>query len=126
MAWVQSLAPELLHAAGKAKKKGKGEPNFFFHFWTLLQHVEFPGQESDLSHSQDLSHSWGNTGSLTHQARIDPAFQCSQDPTNPTAPQWELQILFYFSFFFFFGLFPFLGLCLRHMEIPRLGVELEL
>ena len=34
-----------------------------------------------------------------------------------------------FFFFFFFGLFvflPFLGLFLWHMEVPRLGVELEL
>ena len=32
-------------------------------------------------------------------------------------------ILFYFGFFFFL---VYLGLHLRHMEVPRLGVELEL
>ena len=36
-----------------------------------------------------------------------------------------LSLWFFKIFFFFFGLF-FLGLHLRHMEIPRLGVELEL
>ena len=29
-------------------------------------------------------------------------------------------------FFFFFFFFVFLGPCLRHMEVPRLGVKLEL
>ena len=33
--------------------------------------------------------------------------------------------IFFFSFFFFL-FFCFLGLHLRHMEVPRLGVELEL
>ena len=33
------------------------------------------------------------------------------------------RILFYF--FFFFGLFVFLGLHPWHMEVPRLGVQLE-
>ena len=36
---------------------------------------------------------------------------------------------FYFSFYLFFIFFvflPFLGLLLRHVELPRLGVELEL
>ena len=31
----------------------------------------------------------------------------------------------FFFFFFFLVFFPFLGLLLRHMEVPRLGVELE-
>ena len=31
-----------------------------------------------------------------------------------------------FSFFFFFCLLAFLGLLLRHMEVPRLGVKSEL
>ena len=29
-------------------------------------------------------------------------------------------------FFFFFVFLPFLGLYLQHMEVPRLGVQLEL
>ena len=29
-------------------------------------------------------------------------------------------------FFFFFVFLPFLGLLLRHMEVPRLGVESQL
>ena len=33
---------------------------------------------------------------------------------------------FYLSFFFFFFFFFFLGLHLQHVEVPRLGVELEL
>ena len=35
-------------------------------------------------------------------------------------------IIFFFFFFFFFLVFWFLGLNLRHMEVPRLGVESEL
>ena len=55
--------------------------------------MEFPGQGSDLSRSFSLSHSGGNTGSLTHCTGlgIEPAFRCSQDATNHTALQRELQ-----------------------------------
>ena len=34
-------------------------------------------------------------------------------------------VIFFFSFWLF-GLLAFLGLHLRHVEVPRLGVELEL
>ena len=52
----------------------------------------FPGQGSDPSCSHDLSHSFGNVGSLIHCAGlgIEPATQHSQDATNPAAPQQEL------------------------------------
>ena len=40
--------------------------------------------------------------------------------------QLEHQGLSPFFFFFFFFFWSFLGLHLRHMEIPRRGVELEL
>ena len=61
-----------------------------FHFWP---HMEPLGQGSDLSHSPDLSHSHGNTGSLTHCAGpgIKSASQRSQDAPDPVAPQLELQ-----------------------------------
>ena len=39
---------------------------------------------------------------------------CSLDPLD--------EFLFFFFFFFFF----FFGLPLRHLEVPRLGVEIEL
>ena len=35
-------------------------------------------------------------------------------------------VLFFFFFFFFFFAFRFLGLYVQHMEVPRLGKELEL
>ena len=38
---------------------------------------------------------------------------------------WKDGIAFFF-FFFFFVFLPFLGPLLRHMEVPRLGVESEL
>ena len=41
-------------------------------FWSFLaapQHMELPGQGSDVSHSHNLSHSCGNARSLTHCAR---------------------------------------------------------
>ena len=43
--------------------------------------------------------------------------------------KWYLtrdSVRIYFVFFFFFFFLVFLGLHLRHMEVPRLGVELEL
>ena len=41
--------------------------------------------------------------------------------------QIKYMVLFFFFFFFFFLVFlPFIGLLPRHMEVPRLGVELEL
>ena len=57
--------------------------------------MEFPGQGSDPSSSFDLSCSCDNTGSLTHcpGPGIEPGSQCSQDATNPIAPQWELHDL---------------------------------
>ena len=67
-----------------------------------LQHMEFPGQGSDPSHSCDLSHSCGNNGPLTHWAQvgIEPASLCSQDTTDSVAPRQELQI---FSLLIFFS-----------------------
>ena len=55
--------------------------------------MELPGQGSDLSHSCDLSHSYGNARSLTHHAApgIEPSSQRSQDATDPIVPQRELQ-----------------------------------
>ena len=54
--------------------------------------MEFPNQGSDLSDSCHLGHSCGNARSLTHYAGlgIEPAFQRSQDATEPVAPQREL------------------------------------
>ena len=60
-----------------------------------------PGQGSDPSCSLSLSRSCGNirSRSFTHcpGPGIEPACQCSQDATDPFAPQWELQLgHFYF------------------------------
>ena len=48
--------------------------------------MEFPGQESDPSHS------CGNTQSLTHYAGpgAEPGSQGSRDTTDPVGPQQEL------------------------------------
>ena len=67
--------------------------HFFFLFLVTLRHMEFLGQGSDPSHSQDLSCSCSNDRSLTHCARlgIEPASQRSQDAADPVVPQQELQ-----------------------------------
>ena len=59
--------------------------------------MEFPGQESDLSHNCDLSHSFTNARSLTHCAEpgIEPSSQHSQDATDPTVTQQELMFFTY-------------------------------
>ena len=53
-------------------------------FLAAPQHMEFPGQESDPSHSCDLSHS-SNAGSLTHWdgLGIKPASQDAEMPPIP-------------------------------------------
>ena len=63
-----------------------------FFFLAAPQHMEFPGQGSDLRHSHDLSHRCSITRSLTHCTRpgIKPESQWSQDAANPVMPQWEL------------------------------------
>ena len=50
-----------------------------FFFLATLQHMEFPGQRSDPSHSCDLSCSCGSARSLTHAARpgIEPVSHCA-------------------------------------------------
>ena len=55
-----------------------------------------PGIRSDLSCSCDLSHSYGNAGSLTHCAGLglEPTSQPSQDAANPVVPQQELLLTF--------------------------------
>ena len=60
----------------------------FFFFLAAQWHREFPGQGSDLSCSYELNHSWDNTRSLTHCARlgIKLAFQCSSDAADPVVP----------------------------------------
>ena len=65
----------------------------FDFFFFPQRHMEFPGQESDPSHSFNLSQNCSNAGSLTHCAepRIEPASQCPQDAADPVAPQQELQ-----------------------------------
>ena len=77
---------------------------FFLSFLASLQRREFLGQGSDPSYSCDLSHTCGNTGSLTHCARlgIKPLSWHSQDAANPVAPQWELLLLFLLSLLSYF------------------------
>ena len=84
--------------------------------------MDLPGQRSDPSCSCNLSWSCGNAGCLTCCARpgMEPVSECSQEATNPVAPQWELLSclfnkcaacslssfslpFFFFFFFFFFG-----------------------
>ena len=68
---------------------------FFWSFLTTLQNMELPGQGSDRSHSLNLSHSCGNTRSLTplcwtaDQTCI-PVAPNSQDAADPVVPQQEL------------------------------------
>ena len=66
--------------------------SFFSSFLAALQHIEFPGQGSDVSHSCDPCHGWGSDGSFTHCAvpGIELVSQCSKDAADPIALQWEL------------------------------------
>ena len=51
---------------------GAGNMRLFFVLFCFVtpQHIEFPGQGSDLSHSCNRCHSFGITGSLTHCAGL--------------------------------------------------------
>ena len=84
----------------KRKKPRSIFISLFYYFFLFFNSFSFfgcpiacgvPGQGSDPSHSWDLSCSCSITGSLTHCAepRIEPAFEHSQDTTDPIAPQRE-------------------------------------
>jgi len=63
----------------------------FYSFLAAPQHIEFPGQGSDSSHSHDLFHSFinANAGSLTYCTvrGITPVSQCTSNTIDPFAPQ---------------------------------------
>ena len=63
-----------------------------FLFLAVPWHMEFPGQGSDPSLSCNLRHSYSNTRSLTHYARmgIEPVSQGFRDAADPIIPQKEL------------------------------------
>ena len=65
---------------------------FSFSFLAIPWHIEFRGQGSDLSHSCDLSFSYGNAGSLTlcTGLGIKLVSQRSRDAADPLVPQREL------------------------------------
>ena len=99
-------------------------------FLATLWHVEVPGQGgqggqgSYPSCACDLCCSCGNVRPLTHSVLplgIEPAFWRCRD-AEPIVPQREILAWLLLSFFFFFC---FLGLHPWHMEVSRLGVELE-
>ena len=82
------------------------ESGFFLFFGRIHGICKLLGQGSDLCHSWDLFHSCSNIGSIT------------------TAPQGDLLQLD--SFFFFLSFCYFFRPLLRHMEVPRLGIQSEL
>ena len=96
---------------------------FYFFFFGRPYGVPRPGIRS----KPQLQHK-----SSTHcpEPGIQSVFQCSRDTTYPTVPQRELLFIYYyynlFIYLFIFVFCHFLGLLPRHMEVPRLGVELEL
>ena len=86
-----------------------------------LRLMEFPGKGSDPSHSCDLrgnGSNCSNAGSFNQlcQAGAKPVSWCCRDATNPIVgtPLWWV-VFFYF-----------VGLHLRHLQVLRLCVELEL
>ena len=85
---------ELLEVYFSTSKHMKFIFFFFFSFFFLvsLQHMDFPGQGSDLNLSCNLLHTCSNTRSLTHYARpgIEPVSQYSRDAADPIAPLQEL------------------------------------
>ena len=61
-----------------------------YFFFPAPRYIEFPGQGSDPSPSQDLK-LWQHQVPTPHAwPRIEPASQRSLDAANPVAPQWEL------------------------------------
>ena len=80
--------------------------SFFFFFWSLSQHMDFPGQGSDLSHSCDLCHSCCNAESLTHCVQN---WTKSQDEETPLIPPhhsrnscislYKMKVYFRYCFF---------------------------
>ena len=119
---------------------------FFFAFLGLHpQHMEVPRPEvqselqlhayatatatSDLSCMCDLhTTAHGNAGSLTHWVRpgVEPTTLWFLVGFISALPQRELLLFPFLSFFLSLFFFYFFGLHLQHMEIPRLGVKLEL
>ena len=78
--------------------------------------MEVPSQGVNLSRSSSCD----NAGSFNPLIGVKP-----RDQTHTSTVTQDAAVrLFFFCFFVFF--FVFLGLHLRHMEVPRLGVELEL
>ena len=85
---------------------------FVFAFWLHPQHMEVPWVGLNLSLSCDLHHSCGNTGTLTHCARlgIQPVplqwpELLQSDPLSAVPQQELLHRCFFFCCFFFFFFF---------------------
>ena len=113
----------------------------FFFLGLYLWHMEVPtlGVQSELwtptglHHSQSNAGSWaasatyttahGNARSITHWTRpgIEPVTLWFLLGLVSAAPWWELPVLLLLLFVCLF--FYFLGLCLWHMEVPRLGLN---
>ena len=91
----------------------------FFLFQHPLQHMELPGQGSDLSHSCNLCCSLRQCQILNPlcRARMEPTSPRSQDATVANRNS-KREDTFFFSFVF-------LGLHPQHMEVPRLGASLH-
>ena len=69
-----------------------------------------------------VSQAWGSTSPVRGKP-----FLKSHRIVSPSFSFLPLCLLLPFSFFFFFFVFlPFLGPLLRHMKVPRLGVQSEL
>ena len=76
--------------------------HFFLIFLAAPQHIELPGQGSDLSCICNLHCSCGNTRSLTPCARpgIKSMSECCRDATYPVVLQRELPLHHFFFFVF--------------------------
>ena len=73
--------------------------------------------------------SWARDWSqATAGVTLDPLTPCTGLGIKPTPQQWPkpLKLNSLFIHLFFFLSFVFLGPCLQHMEVPRLGVQSEL
>ena len=79
MAWVQSLAQELLHATDAAKKRGPRKPKFPSHW---RRHGECDSSSLQLSHH---SSSFISLKDTSHLNRLTPGAQDTRTPRSPTA-----------------------------------------
>ena len=100
--WIGAVATDLHHSHSKARSELFLQPTQSSRQCWIL---------NPLSKARDWTHNLMDSGQICF---------CSATTGTP------LRTSFFLSFFFFFIFSPFLGPLPWHMEVPRLGIKLEL